>query len=111
MASAMTVANAQDGWYGRADLGYTFEGTLDHDGEPLVPYSIAGTSDADSGVYGAQVGLGYGFDNGFRLESTLGYRFGALEESRETTGFGLPVPPAPNVAYQAGGGAESTSTT
>ena len=79
LASAGSVANAQDGWYGRADLGYSFDGTLDHDAEADSLYSLGGDSDIDGGLAGAHLGLGYGFDNGFRLETTFGYRGGSLE--------------------------------
>ena len=34
------TAQAEDGWYGRADIGSTPEGTLDHDAEPGIPYTL-----------------------------------------------------------------------
>ena len=105
MASALTVANAQDGWYGRADLGYAFEGSLDTDPPKNEPLAYGGDSDIGDGLYSAQVGLGYGFDNGFRLESTLGYRFGDLETSNTITGAGVvPLLPADGGSDGAGAG-------
>ena len=90
LASAGSVANAQDGWYGRADLGYSFDGTLDHDAEPDSLYSLGGDSELDGGLAGLQLGLGYGFGNGFRLDSTLGFRGGSLEPDGVING-GPPV--------------------
>ena len=108
MASAMTVANAQDGWYGRADLGYTFDGTLDSDAERNSPLSLGGDQSVEDG-FGAQLGLGYGFDNGFRLESTVGYRSTTLDVSGVINGAGVvPVPTAPGLAYQPGGSGEAS---
>ncbi|WP_233356196.1 outer membrane protein, partial [Henriciella aquimarina] len=100
LASAGNVAVAQDGWYGRADLGYTFEGTLDHDPESNAPYTLGGDSDLSDGLGGVQLGLGYGFDNGFRLETTFGYRGGSLNPDGVVNG-GTP-PPNPPMVYDQG---------
>ena len=56
-ASAGLTAHAE-GWYGRTDLQYTFDGRLDHDPatEDLAG-SIAGDSDA-SELFGLGFGLG-----------------------------------------------------
>ena len=105
LASAMTVANAQDGWYGRADLGYTFEGRLDSDPPQNVPFALGGNQEVSDGLINGDIGLGYGFDNGFRLETVFGYRTGDLKVDDTITGGALP-PFGPNLAYQAGGSAE-----
>ena len=56
------------------------------------------------GLLGAQIGLGYGFGNGFRLESTFGYRGGQLEPSTTITGASiLNLPPLTNGGYAVGG--------
>ncbi|WP_158587762.1 outer membrane protein, partial [Henriciella mobilis] len=90
MASAGNVAVAQDGWYGRADLGYTFDGTLDHDAEPGSLYSLGGDSDLDGGLPGISAGIGYGFENGFRIEGVAGWRAGSLDPDGVING-GPPV--------------------
>ncbi|MEP6274755.1 outer membrane beta-barrel protein, partial [Hyphomonas sp.] len=72
-ASAGFVAHAEDGWYARADATYGFDGKLDHDpAEQDVNATMGGMSDADESL-GFGLGLGYGFDNGFRLEGAAGY--------------------------------------
>ena len=105
LASAMSVANAQDGWYGRADLGYSFDGELDSDPPTNVPLTLGGTQELDGdGLLGAQIGLGYGFGNGFRLETTFGYRGGELETSRVINGATVAAAPsAIGLAYAPGG--------
>ncbi|MCH2457955.1 MAG: outer membrane beta-barrel protein, partial [Henriciella sp.] len=105
LASAMSVANAQDGWYGRADLGYSFDGELDSDPPTNAPFALGGDQELDGdGLLGAQIGLGYGFGNGFRLESTFGYRGGDLEPSTTITGASiLNLPPLANGGYSVGG--------
>ncbi|RIJ14593.1 porin family protein, partial [Henriciella mobilis] len=102
MVSAGNVAIAQDGWYGRADLGYSFDGTLDHDPEPDSLYSLGGDSSLDGGLAGAQLGLGYGFDNGFRLESTIGYRGGSLDPDGVINGG----PPVDSAIYRYDAGSD-----
>src|SRR3990167_187770 len=76
-ASAGLTAHAE-GWYSRADLQYTFDGRLDHDAKVSGNGVIAGDSDV-SDMLGADVGAGYAFDNGLRLEGVFGYRNGSLE--------------------------------
>ena len=78
-ATAGLAAHAEDGWYGRGDVQYGFAGKLDHDPvtEDLAG-TLGGSSDADE-MLGGQLGLGYDFDNGFRLEGVLGYRGGELD--------------------------------
>ena len=81
LASAGLTAHAE-GWYGRTDLQYSFDGRLDHD--PAVANTrgaLARDSDTTE-VLGAGVGLGYGFENGLRFETALGYRTGDLKPSR-----------------------------
>ena len=71
LSSTALVANAEEGWYGRADLGYGFDGRLDHDPEASQAIgSLQGDSDIESSYLG-DLGLGYGFDNGFRLEGVV----------------------------------------
>ena len=75
-ASAGMVAQAEEGWYGRADATYAFDGRLDHD--PVtqdVIGSMGGNSDVEE-AWGGDLGLGYGLDNGFRIEGVLGYSSG-----------------------------------
>ncbi|RAN31024.1 hypothetical protein HY3_05345, partial [Hyphomonas pacifica] len=95
-ASAGFVAHAEDGWYSRADVTYSFDGTIDHDpAVQNVPGSMAGDSDANE-IWGADAGFGYGFDNGLRLEGVLGYGSGNIDVS------GLFNPPA--TAFSGGSG-------
>jgi OOP family OmpA-OmpF porin len=73
MSGAAGVAHATEGWYGRADVGYSFDGGLDGDiadGNDTAEYSV----DFDNNWMGA-LGLGYAFQNGFRAEGELGYRY------------------------------------
>ena len=72
-ASAGFVAHAEDGWYARADATYGFDGKLDHDpAEQDVIGTMGSVSDTDESI-GFDLGLGYGFNNGFRLEGVAGY--------------------------------------
>ena len=88
-ASASLVAQAEEGWYGRADVGYIFDGKMDHDAERDVLYTLAGDSDTDNAI-SLDLGLGYGFDNGFRLEGVIDHRNGDLEVSDGING-GIPA--------------------
>lgn len=69
MASAAGAAQATEGWYGRADVGYSFDGEVDgtFDGGPF-------NGDLENDWMGA-LGMGYAWDNGFRTEIELGYRY------------------------------------
>ena len=58
MASAGFVAQAEDGWYGRADVGYVFDGKLDHDAEANSLGSMGGDAEPD-GLINGDLGLGY----------------------------------------------------
>ncbi|MEO1188907.1 MAG: hypothetical protein AAFW60_07535 [Pseudomonadota bacterium] len=44
LAGTGFVAQAEDGWYGRADIGQVFQIVLDHDAEAGIPYTLAGDS-------------------------------------------------------------------
>jgi len=73
MSGAAGVAHATEGWYGRADVGYSFSGGLDGDiadGNNSAEYDV----DFGNDWMGA-LGLGYAFQNGFRAEGELGYRY------------------------------------
>lgn len=65
MAGASGAAHATEGWYGRVDAGYSTDGALEVD--------EGGDFDFDSGWAGF-AGLGYAFQNGFRLEGELSHR-------------------------------------
>jgi outer membrane protein OmpA-like peptidoglycan-associated protein len=72
-ASAGFVAHAEDGWYARADATFGFDGKLDHDpAEQDVIGTMGSESDPDD-MIGFDLGLGYGFDNGFRIEGVGAY--------------------------------------
>ncbi|MGD9982492.1 MAG: OmpA family protein [Hyphomonadaceae bacterium] len=71
MAGATGVANATEGWYGRADIGWSWAGDADAD---VFPQS----TDLDHD-WTEHLGLGYAFDNGFRLEGELGHRFNQMQ--------------------------------
>jgi len=69
MAGAAGTAHATEGWYGRADVGYSIDGEVDGD--------FAGSDfqgDFENDWMGA-LGLGYAFSNGFRTEAELAYRY------------------------------------
>ncbi len=76
MAGAAGVANATEGWYGRGDIGWSWDGEID------VGDDYAGYSFGDSTLehdWTQHLGLGYAFQNGFRLEGELGHRFNQIE--------------------------------
>ena len=88
MATATGAAHATDGWYVRGDVGYTFDGTFDYDPINPVPGVLAGKSEVEDGMtYG--LGLGYGFDNGFRLEGAVTQHNNSLDV--EANAGNLPV--------------------
>jgi len=64
MASAATVANAQEGWYGRFDVGTSIDGEVDYG---------FGAFDLEDGFV-ASLGAGYGFAGGFRGEIAVDHR-------------------------------------
>ncbi len=67
MAGAAGVAHATEGWYGRADVGYS-------DGSADV---ASDTYDLDQD-WTQHLGLGYAFQNGFRLEGEVSHRFNEI---------------------------------
>jgi OmpA-OmpF porin, OOP family len=75
-ASVPSVASATEGWYGRADLGYSFDGEVALGDSPGFGGWGDATMDRD---WSQHLGLGYAFQNGFRLEGELGHRFNQLD--------------------------------
>jgi len=76
--AAMMVASpalADEGWYGRADVGYSFDGELDL---PNTPTLRGADLDED---WTQSLGLGYEFDSNVRLEGELAHRFNSLEST------------------------------
>ena len=55
-----------------------------------VPFTLAGDSAPDDLILGS-LGVGYAFDSGFRLESTLSYKEGDLNVGDAINGFGIPA--------------------
>ena len=77
MSGVGGVAHATEGWYVRADVGYSFDGELDVNG-PGYNYDTPITFEND---WSGFVGAGYAFGNGFRLEAELGDRFNQFKRS------------------------------
>jgi len=75
IVTMVPAAFAQDtGWYGRADLGYTFDSTTDLDG---TRRNLVGALDGQgegSGEIFYGFGLGYGLANNFRFEGEIAQR-------------------------------------
>lgn len=86
MVAAPVAAHATDGWYGRVDAGYSFDGGLDLSQTPAGANTLNGTGELDED-WSEHLGLGYAFTNGFRLEGEVGHRFNRLEPF----GTGLPT--------------------
>ena len=85
LAMVSGAANAEDGWYVRGDVGYNFDGKLDYDANAHVPGTLGDYGDVEGDLtYGA--GLGYGFDNGFRLEGAVTFRNSKLDVSPTVNG-------------------------
>ena len=63
MAGAAGVANATEGWYGRGDIGWSFDGEVEVDASPTYSFGSS-TLEHD---WSEHLGLGYAFQNGFRL--------------------------------------------
>ncbi len=85
LAGATTgAAHATEGWYGRADVGWSFDGEADFgnstDGYPWG----SGTLEHDVSEH---LGLGYAFDNNFRLEGEIGHRRNAIEDAGTSGAF------------------------
>lgn len=66
VAGAAGTAHATEGWYGRADVGYSTGGGFDYDN---------GVNTDNDPNWTQHLGLGYAFQNGFRLEGEVGHRF------------------------------------
>jgi OmpA-OmpF porin, OOP family len=89
MLAAPFAATAEEGWYGRVDAGYGFDGSLDiggtQIGSPLTPPTAPPARFGDDlefdGDWMASVGLGYGFQNGFRLEGEVAQRYNDIARS------------------------------
>jgi OmpA-OmpF porin, OOP family len=74
---AAAPAFATEGWYGRVDAGYALDGNLESVRSSVtVPAFETRSLDQDWLGTGA---IGYAFDNGFRLEGELGYRYNDIE--------------------------------
>jgi len=70
-------AFATEGWYGKIDAGYGVDGSLEiEDNIPALP-AFGGDVGLDNN-WMEDVGLGYAFQNGLRLEGELAHRFNAL---------------------------------
>jgi OOP family OmpA-OmpF porin len=70
MASAAGGAYATEGWYGRADVGYSTDGELDVGDESF---------DFETD-WSQHLGIGNAFANGFRLEGELSHRYNDFGE-------------------------------
>lgn len=66
MASTAGAAYATEGWYGRADAGYSIGGDIDFGGNNS--YDLEND-------WSQHLGLGYAFQNGFRLEGEISHRY------------------------------------
>jgi outer membrane protein OmpA-like peptidoglycan-associated protein len=76
MAGTAGVASATEGWYGRADVGWSWDGEIDMGASTSgYPWGTA-TLEHDRTQH---LGLGYAFQNGFRLEGELGHRFNQMD--------------------------------
>jgi OOP family OmpA-OmpF porin len=76
VAGASSAAHATEGWYGRGDVGYSFDGETDlGNSTSTYPWGDS-TLEHD---WSQHLGLGYAFENGFRLEGELGHRFNQIE--------------------------------
>ncbi len=70
MAGGAGAANATEGWYGRADAGYSIGGSADVEAAPSQ-------MELD-GNWTQGVGLGYAFDSGLRFEGEISHRFNQI---------------------------------
>jgi OOP family OmpA-OmpF porin len=75
MAGAAGVANATEGWYGRADVGWSWDGEFEVESDPAYNFGDT-TLEHD---WSQHLGIGYAFSNGFRLEGEIAHRFNQLE--------------------------------
>jgi outer membrane protein OmpA-like peptidoglycan-associated protein len=73
IAALPMAANATEGWYGRVDAGYSIDGSVE-----------TGPTDFDlDDDWLADIGVGYGFQNGVRAEAELGYRTNEVDLTDE----------------------------
>ncbi|HVK80922.1 MAG TPA: OmpA family protein [Verrucomicrobiae bacterium] len=105
LAGAGGVAHATEGWYGRADIGHSVDGSFEGD---YVSDEL--TTDFENDWLGA-LGLGYAFQNGFRAEGELAYRYNDLEgtlDGGDVTGYARSWSAMANLFYDfnRGGGVE-----
>lgn len=71
-------AFATEGWYGKVDAGYGFDGSLEiEDRVPALP-AFGGDVGLDAD-WMEDIGIGYAFGNGLRLEGEVAHRYNALE--------------------------------
>lgn len=96
--AAPVAAHATDGWYGRADVGYSFAGGVKYKSTP-GPTSLNGKGKHEQN-WTEHVGVGYAFSNGFRLEGELGHRFNRTKAFSSATGS-LIEPPSDTHVYSA----------
>ena len=64
LAGLATTAEAKEGWYGRADVGYSVDGSV----------SANGVKADFNNDWMGDIGAGYALDNELRLEAELAYR-------------------------------------
>src|SRR5258706_12432862 len=96
MAGSAGAAHATEGWYVRADVGQSFDASLEKAAISFGgPPSSVGSINLDNGFI-ADAGAGYTWDNGFRLEAELSYRknqfgfnFDESDFSGDTIAWGL----------------------
>ena len=74
MASAAGAAHATEGWYARADVGYSFEGDF-----AISDGATFGRPGRQVDDWSEYAGMGYAFQNGFRLEGELSHRFNQIK--------------------------------
>ena len=75
MVGSAGVANATEGWYGRGDVGYTFNGESEFTEQGFGEYTLG-----HEHGWSQFLGMGYAFQNNFRLEAELGHRFNEYNE-------------------------------
>src|SRR5689334_21710347 len=74
MAGSAGAAHAE-GWYGRADVGSSVDGNVDiGSSHPSFGGKVNTKPDWYDGL-----GMGYAFQNGFRVEGELSHRYNDLE--------------------------------
>jgi outer membrane protein OmpA-like peptidoglycan-associated protein len=95
LLAAPSAAHATEGWYGKIDAGYSIngDGASAIDFTPPTPTGVvpAGTIQLNNSKdlqkdWMGDVGLGYAFTNGFRLEGEIGGRFNEIDKDATTGG-------------------------